>query len=105
MPKVKLDQLTEPMFYTLIALLEARCGIEITEFVLKITHQRVRLGPGTLYTMLSKFSDEKMIEEVSCQGRKRTYQITEKGIAMLNNEYARLSKMIEESKPFMEETK
>lgn len=105
MPKVKLDQLTEPMFYTLIALLEARCGIEITEFVLKITHQRVRLGPGTLYTMLSKFSDEKIIEEVSCQGRKRTYQITEKGIGMLNSEYARLSKMIEESKPFMEETK
>lgn len=103
MPKVKLDQLTEPMFYTLIALLTPRCGIEITEFVMGITNKRVRLGPGTLYTILSKFDEEQMIKEVACVGRKRTYQITEKGIHMLKEEYKRLSKMLEESNPFLED--
>lgn len=27
------------MYYTLIALLQARCGMEITEFVLKLTRE------------------------------------------------------------------
>ena len=30
MPKKQLETLTEPMYYTLIALLQARCGMEIT---------------------------------------------------------------------------
>ena len=32
MPKKQLDTLTEPMYYTLIALMTPKCGIEITEF-------------------------------------------------------------------------
>ena len=55
MPKKQLETLTEPMYYTLLALLQARCGMEITEFVLTLTKGRVHLVPGTLYTMLSKF--------------------------------------------------
>ena len=43
--------LTEPMFYVLMSFLRSEmCGIEITEFVARKTHGRVRLGPGTLYT-------------------------------------------------------
>ena len=63
MPKKQLETLTEPMYYTLIALLQARCGMEITEFVLKLTRGRVHLVPGTLYTMRSKFENEDMIRE------------------------------------------
>ncbi|MGX8851319.1 PadR family transcriptional regulator [Amedibacillus sp. YH-ame10] len=102
MPRKQLDTLTEPMYYTLVALLTPRCGIEITEFVLDITKGRVRLVPGTLYTMLSKFESEKMIVETQVDGRKRTYEITDKGKGMLLEEYKRLKDMMEEGKPWME---
>ena len=105
MPKKQLDTLTEPMYYTLIALLTPRCGIEITEFVLELTHGRVRLVPGTLYAMLSKFESEGMIKETEVEGRKRTYRITAKGEAMLREEYKRLKLMIEEGSSWMEERK
>lgn len=101
MPKKQLDSLTEPMYYTLVALLTPRCGIEITEFILAITNQRVRLVPGTLYAVLSKFESEKMIIETGVDGRKRTYQITEKGKRMLIEEYQRLKTLMEEGKPWI----
>lgn len=104
MPKKQMDTLTEPMYYTLIALLEPRCGIEITEFVLTLTHHRVRLVPGTLYTMLSKFEQEGMIVEVRVEGRKRTYQITEKGLHMVREEYQRLKTMLEDGAAWLEGT-
>lgn len=103
MPRNKLESLTEPMYYTLIALKQPRCGIEITDFVLTITHHRVKLGPGTLYTMLSKFMDEQMIDEVAVDGRKRTYLINEKGLTMLKSEYERLTTMLEEGAPYMQD--
>ena len=56
--------LTEPMFYVLMSFLRRdMCGTEITEFVERRTRGRVRLGPGTLYTLLAKFQDEGFIQE------------------------------------------
>ena len=72
--------LTESMFYVLMSFFRGQmCGIEITEFVERKTHGRVRLGPGTLYTLLGKFQEEGLIRETEIQGRKRSYQITEAG--------------------------
>lgn len=83
--------LTEAMFYVLMSFLhQEMCGTEITEFVQARTGGRVTLGPGTLYTMLGKFQDEKLIEETAVSGRKRTYRITEKGRAVYREELARL---------------
>ena len=69
--------LTESMFYVLMSFLHNEmCGIEITEFVEHKTHGRVRLGPGTLYTLLGKFQDEHLIEETQkdIRARCRIYQ-------------------------------
>ena len=96
MPKKQLDTLTEPMYYTLIALMTPKCGIEITEFVRDLTQGRVRLVPGTLYAILSKFESEELIDEVMLEGRKRIYQITEKGKVMLMEEHQRLETMLKE---------
>lgn len=83
--------LTEPMFYVLMAFLRREiCGIEIAEFVEKKTGGRLRLGPGTLYTLLGKFEEERLIEEVRTEGRKRTYRITDKGRAVYREELERL---------------
>lgn len=83
--------LTEPMFYVLMSFLhQERCGIEIAEFVEQRTRGRVSLGPGTLYTLLSKFQDERLIEETQIEGRKRTYRITPKGREVYHEELERL---------------
>ena len=83
--------LTEPMYYVLMSFLRSgMCGTVITEFVAQKTQGRVCLGPGTLYTLLAKFQEEKLIEETGVEGRKRTYQITEKGRAAFQEELDRL---------------
>jgi len=83
--------LTEPMFYVLMSFLKRdMCGIDITEFVDRKTQGRVRLGPGTLYTLLAKFQDEGFIQETEVEGRKRTYRLTPKGRAAYQEELDRL---------------
>lgn len=91
MPGREKGPLTEPMYYVLMSFLRREmCGTEVTEFVERKTHGRVKLGPGTLYTLLAKFQDEGMIAETSVDGRKRTYQLTGKGRAAFAEELARL---------------
>ena len=83
--------LTEPMYYVLMSFLDREmCGTQITEFVEKKTAGRVKLGPGTLYTLLANFQDEGLIAEISVEGRKRTYQITDKGRESFREELERL---------------
>lgn len=83
--------LTEPMFYVLMAFLKQEmCGIDITKYVKQHTDGRVQLGPGTLYTILSKFEEDRLIEEVSVDGRKRTYRLTVKGRETYMDELTRL---------------
>ena len=89
--------LTESMFYVLMSFLRGQmCGIEITEFVERKTNGRVRLGPGTLYTLLGKVQEEGLIRETEIQGRKRSYQITEAGRAAFREELARLRACVDD---------
>ena len=60
------------------------------------TNGRVRLGPGTLYTLLGKFQEEGLIRETEIQGRKRSYQITDAGRAAFQEELARLRTCVED---------
>ena len=91
MSKEPLRVLTESMYYVLLSLLrQERCGTEIVQFVDDVTAGRVPLGPGTLYTILAKFQEEKLIEETAVEGRKRTYAITARGRALFRQELARL---------------
>ena len=83
--------LTEPMFYVLMAFLHGEmCGIDVAAFVEKKTRGRVKLGQGTLYTLLNKFQDEALIEEIDVEGRKRTYRLTAKGREAYEEELERL---------------
>jgi len=61
MAREQFQTLTEPMYYILIALSEECCGVDIMEKVQKISGGRVKVGPGTLYTMLSKFEKNQII--------------------------------------------
>ena len=98
MPKKAMDSLTESMFYVLMAFQKGdMCGIDIAEAVDKCTAGRLRIGPATLYTVLGKFEKEKYIKEVSVDGRKRTYRITEKGRLAYREELERLRQCIEDA--------
>lgn len=91
MPGREKGPLTEPMYYVLMSFLRREmCGTEITEFVERKTGGRVRLGPGTLYTLLARFQDDQLIAETSVDGRRRSYRITEKGRSAFEEELARL---------------
>ena len=91
MAKKSLEVLTETMFYVLLAFqAQEMCGTEIARFVEDCTDGRINIGPGTLYTILAKFEDEKLIEETAVEGRKRTYRVTEKGRKTYQDEIRRL---------------
>ena len=96
MGKRALETLTESMFYVLMSFLGgARCGTDVAAWVLQRTQGRVKLGPGTLYAILPKFEEEGLIREVAVEGRKRTYQITEKGReALYREELERLRRCV-----------
>lgn len=68
----------------------AVCGTEIAAWTERCTEGRVRLGPGTLYTILGRFLEEGFIQETSVQGRQRNYRLTEKGQQAYRNERLRL---------------
>ncbi len=98
MAKKPLDTMTESMFYTMLALsCGPRCGIDITQDISRLTDKRIILGPGTLYTILSKFLEVGYIRQVDLDGRKRTYEITDKGIGALNDELSRLRQCLSDA--------
>ena len=97
MSREPLKALTESMFYVLLSLLgQERCGAEIVAFVDGLTGGRVPLGPGTLYTLLAKFQEEGLIQETAVEGRRRTYQITDQGRALFQQELERLRRCVED---------
>jgi DNA-binding PadR family transcriptional regulator len=95
MPRKAMENLTESMFYVLMALFsEPMCGIDVADYIEKRTGGRVQIGPATLYTLLGKFEKEKYIRETEVEGRKRTYCITEKGKEAYEKELLRLKSCI-----------
>ena len=87
MAREQFQTLTEPMYYILIALSEECCGVDIMEKVQKISGGRVKVGPGTLYTMLSKFEENQIIFRTKEEGRRKSYVITEHGRKLLQEDY------------------
>lgn len=95
MAKKSLEVLTETMFYVLMAFQrQEMCGADIVQYINQRTNDRVSIGPGTLYTILAKFEEEKLIEETAVEGRKRTYRITDKGRELYTEEIRRLKACI-----------
>jgi DNA-binding PadR family transcriptional regulator len=72
-------------------------GTEIANLVRKLTGGRVQLGPGTLYSILSTFEAEDVIVRAQQQGRRITYQITEKGEQLYRGELARMNTCLQDA--------
>lgn len=101
MAREAFQTLTEPMYYILLALTEECCGVDIMDQVEKLSRGRIRVGPGTLYAMLARFEEHKIIRLTAENGRRKSYVITDMGIEMLSKEYARLKTMVDDGMPFM----
>ena len=103
MARAKFQTLTEQMFYTLLCFKEECCGMDIWDRVPAMTGQRIKIGSGTLYTLLEQFLEAGMICETRVEGRRRSYVLTQKGRQMLQRECERLERQLEDYRRIFEE--
>jgi DNA-binding PadR family transcriptional regulator len=94
MAREQFQTLTEPMYFTLLVLTKPMHGYDIMQTISAMTHERVNVGAGTMYALLKRFETEGMVLQVSDDGRRKTYVITEKGRELLDREYSRLKDSI-----------
>lgn len=102
MPKRKLDPLPSAAFQILLALAgEDLHGYGIMRQVAEQTGDRIRLGPGTLYSSLQSLLEEGLIEEVDLredaklgQERRRYYRLTSAGRKLARSEADRLADLL-----------
>lgn len=89
--------LTEAVYYILLSLYEPMHGYGIMQYVGELSLGRVALGPGTLYGAISTLLEKKWIEAVleGRDSRKKEYRITPLGREIINEEIARLKKLVE----------
>lgn len=96
--KIMMKPLTQPMYYILLSLREERHGYEIMQYVEWLTDGRVTIGPGTLYSLLSRFEENKYIQMVSKKENKKIYLITSLGHETLNREIKRLENLLNDAR-------
>lgn len=98
MPKQAMENLTESMFYLLMALQQGdACGAEISARAAQISGGAVRLGPATLYTLLARFEKEGLLTDAGTVGCKRYYCLTAAGKAAYEGERARLQRCLDDA--------
>ena len=102
MPRKSLQTLSEPMYYVLMALTKELYGTEIMNEVKRLSGGRIKIGPGTLYTMLDKFYTADLIERTNLSLATTRYIITAEGKRVLKEEYERLNTLILDGKDVME---
>lgn len=94
MARSKLQYLSEPMYYILLSLKEPNYGYQIMQTVDEITEGRIKVGPGTLYSLLSRFEKENIVEILSIENKKKIYGLTEYGEKVLSDELSRLRTLV-----------
>src|SRR5262245_26188824 len=89
-------KLSRAEFHILLSLLDsARHGYAIMQDVERLTDGDVRLGPGTLYTAISRLVANDFIEECDTDDeRRRRYRITRKGRTAATDEAKRLATLV-----------
>lgn len=92
---IEMGELTDTIYYILIALLEQGHGYLIMQRVEELTEGKFTIGPASLYTTLKKLLNAGLIEMVPGQpDHKKTYRITRKGLTMLREEIQRKKEMV-----------
>ena len=91
--------LTPAVFFILFALTEGeKHGYAIMQEVATLSDQKVRMGPGTLYTTIQRLLELRLIEQTSTKlpedSRRVYYRLTRPGRLLLETETARLNALV-----------
>lgn len=88
--------MTEAMYYVLLALMHPNHGYQLMHAITEVSNGRLKMGPGTLYGVLSRMQKDDLILLTEDDGRRKTYQITQEGEQALRTEYSRLKSLIQD---------
>lgn len=97
MAREQYQRLTEPMFYLLLSVIEENHGYAMMQDIQMLSHNRVKVGNGTMYNLLERFMNDGIIELTRVETRKKYYKITAKGLSLLKEERMCLKQRIEDS--------
>ena len=89
--------MTEPMYYVLLTLMRPNHGYQLMQSIQQVSNNRIQIGPGTLYGVLTRMEKDGLIMIVGNDGRRKTYEITTTGEQALRTEYKRLQTVIADS--------
>lgn len=99
--------LTEAIYYILLALQEPLHGYGIMQKTSTMSNGRLILSAGTLYGAISNLLEKGWIlpcgESSDTDGRRKMYQITEKGQEVLLAELERLEELVENGRKNIKE--
>ena len=90
--------MTESMYYVLLALMDPNHGYGLMNTIEEVSKGRLKMGPGTLYGVLSRMVEDKLIILKIDDGRRKTYEITKTGQEALLQEYHRLFSLVDDGK-------
>jgi len=93
--KNKYIPMTETAYYILLSLVQPRHGYGIKQHVRELTGERLDIGAGTMYSTLSRMEKDRLIIPVKEENRRKIYQISDQGKALLEAEISRLKKLYE----------
>lgn len=83
-------QITDAVYYVLLALQKPLHGYVVMQEVERLSNGLVKLGPATLYTVLSRLQEEELIKTLEVQvgedARRKPYEITTYGKERLLSE-------------------
>jgi DNA-binding PadR family transcriptional regulator len=85
--------LTESTYYVMLSLTSALHGYGVMLKVEDISQGTVKLGPGTLYGILTTLEKEGLIVKVGEADRRKSYTLTGKGRKVLASQIKRLEIM------------
>lgn len=85
--------MSESAYYILLSLINPRHGYGIILYVKEITHNRIKLGAGTIYGTLTKFENDKLIMPMGEEDRRKLYKLTEDGEWLLGQEINRIDEL------------
>ena len=95
-------ELTDSIFFILLATTTPIHGYGIMKTVQEITEQSIDIGPATMYTTLKKLSKAGWISEVGEENSKILYKITEVGRDILFENFERRKRIVDFAKNLME---
>ena len=96
--------MTEAMYYILLSLEKPVHGYGMMQRIRELSHDRLKMGPGTLSGVLTRLRKDGWIEQIEAEGdpRRKTYVLTELGRQEMLREYERLKLLVSDG-AFLEE--